>query len=138
MSWCLQVPVKEYRTPAVRPPRSLPRNVQSRRLCGSPHKEYGLESAQPDLQSTFKKPGGDPPSPLAMGNGPPWESGEKAQAEGAGPTTGSERRSRHCGRVGTENWSARRSPQGAENPTSARTANGRRPAEWVEKQVVNG
>src|SRR4051794_39085087 len=31
MSWCLQVPVKEYKTAAVRPPRSLPRNVQFRR-----------------------------------------------------------------------------------------------------------
>jgi hypothetical protein len=30
--------------------------------------EDGLESAQPDLQSTFKKPGGDPVDPG------PWES----------------------------------------------------------------
>src|SRR4051794_36273829 len=28
MPRCLQVPVKEYRTAAVRPPRSLPKNVQ--------------------------------------------------------------------------------------------------------------
>ena len=26
-------------------------------LCGQPHNEDGLESAKPDLQSTFKKPG---------------------------------------------------------------------------------
>src|SRR5262245_39850037 len=30
MSWCLHVPVKEYRTAAVRPPRSLPKKVKFR------------------------------------------------------------------------------------------------------------
>ena len=43
MSWCLHVPVKEYSTAAVRPPRSLPKNVQFRRLCGPPHKRRYVE-----------------------------------------------------------------------------------------------
>src|SRR5512133_412678 len=37
MSWCLQLPVKEYSTAAVRPPRSLPRKVQFFRLCQARH-----------------------------------------------------------------------------------------------------
>src|SRR3954454_19064225 len=57
-------------------PRSLPRPVRG-------HNEDGLESAKPDLQSTFKKPGGDPASPRPMGNASRQEGGEQAQAERA-------------------------------------------------------
>ena len=43
--------------------------------------EDGLESAKPDLQSSFKKPGGEPASPRLLGNASRREGREQAQTQ---------------------------------------------------------
>ena len=98
-----------------------------------PYKEDGLESAKPDLQSTFKKPGGDPAGPRL------WETLHDGRAEtGSSGWRGGRRRVVTDGQRIAEGSGLRIGRPGEdrkrrENPISAQTAIGPRLGEGARE-----